>query len=119
MSAAGDALHMFPTRVARFRIWTEPTNSAASASAGYDVGHRRQRAEREEPVLLANLGVQLGDALDIDDDPGAKRPIAQADDQVCAAGERPGIGAVPVDQGDGVIEPGRTLVGEGSHGSGP
>ena len=33
VSAAGEALHRFPTSVARFRIWTEPTTAAASASA--------------------------------------------------------------------------------------
>ena len=33
MSAAGDALQMLPASVARFRICTDPTTSAASASA--------------------------------------------------------------------------------------
>ena len=33
VSAAGDALHRFPASVARFRICTEPTTAAASASA--------------------------------------------------------------------------------------
>ena len=33
VSAAGDALQMLPARVARFRICTDPTTSAASASA--------------------------------------------------------------------------------------
>ncbi len=33
VSAAGEALQMFPASVARFRIWTEPTYAAASASA--------------------------------------------------------------------------------------
>src|SRR5215218_1221314 len=33
VSAAGDALHRLPASVARFRIWTEPTTAAASASA--------------------------------------------------------------------------------------
>ena len=33
MSAAGDALTRLPASVARFRIWTEPTTAAASASA--------------------------------------------------------------------------------------
>ena len=33
MSAAGEALTRFPASVARFRIWTEPTTAAASASA--------------------------------------------------------------------------------------
>src|SRR5512140_921347 len=35
VSAAGEALHTFPARVARLRIWTDPTTAAASARAGY------------------------------------------------------------------------------------
>ena len=33
VSAAGEALQMLPASVARFRIWTDPTTAAASASA--------------------------------------------------------------------------------------
>ena len=59
MSAAGEALQMLPTTVARLRICTEPTQPAASASAGkwridlgalLDLPHDGGGAEAQAPV---------------------------------------------------------------------
>ena len=109
MSAAGDALQMLPASVARFRIWTEPTTAAASASAwksrriagvGGDVGHRRPRAERQPAFAVTDAIVKLGDPLEIDDDPRLDRSVAQPDDQVGAAGEQARIGPELGKQGD-------------------
>ena len=116
---------MLPASVARFRIWTEPTTAAASASAsvvapdplvGGDVGHHRPRADRAgRPSVSRISAVELGDPLDVDDDPRPDRPVAQPDDQVGAAGQQPRVRAVLGEQGDGVVEAGRPLVGEGAH----
>ncbi len=45
MSAAGDALPMFPASVARLRIWTDPTTAAPSARA------RKSRRIRGSSVM--------------------------------------------------------------------
>ena len=53
--------------------------------------------------------------LDVDDEPRRDRAVAQPDDQVGAAGQQAGVGAVLVEQRDGVGEAGRSFVGEGAH----
>jgi hypothetical protein len=55
---------MLPASVARFRIWTDPTYSAASD----DVGHRRERAESQVAVGFADLAIELPDPLHVHDD---------------------------------------------------
>jgi len=48
VSAAGEALQTLPARVARFRIWTDPTTAAASARAGK---WRRTRSSATRSVI--------------------------------------------------------------------
>ena len=88
---------------------------APDPRVGRDVGHHRPRPDRQPAVALADLAVQLGDPLEVDDDSRLDRPVAQPDDQVGPAGEQPRLGAALAEQGDGVAERGRSLVREGSH----
>ena len=94
---------MLPASVARFRIWTEPTTGpprpapgiAPDPRVGDDRRHRRPCADRSDAVSVSRmLGVQLGDALDVDDQARLERPVTQPDDQVRAAGQsRVGAGS--------------------------
>ena len=116
---------MLPASVARFRIWTDPTTAAASARAGEvapdplvdgDVGHHR-RAPRYQtlPVGLADLAIELGDPLDVDDEARPDRAVAESDDQVGPAGEQPRRRGRAREQRERPVEAGRSLVREGAH----
>ena len=98
VSAAGDALQMLPASVARFRICTDPTTSAASASAANrrsdrrvlgDVGHHGPGADHQPVPLVPDPRRQLRHPLHVDHHVGRDRPVAETDDQVRPAGQRP------------------------------
>ena len=124
MSAAGDALQMLPASVARFRIWTEPTTAAASASAGKC---RRTSGSAATSVItvvapmttrpsdLADAGPELGDPLDVDHDGRRGRPVAEPDDQVRASGQDAGVRTVGVEERDRLGQGRGPGVGEGVH----
>ena len=68
---------------------------------GGDLGHHRPGADYQVAVALADLGVELVDPLDIDDEARLERSVTQPDDQVCPTGERTGLGTVLGEQRDG------------------
>ena len=124
MSAAGEALQMLPASVARFRIWADPTTAAPSASASIvapdalvadDVRHHGPGPDPQGRAVFADVAVELGDPLDVDDGPRPDRAVAEPDDQVGATGQGARLGIPRGEQGDGVIEAGRPLVLEGTH----
>ena len=69
---------MLPASVARFRIWTEPTTAAASASAGWSRATRSSAtmsviivrapiaSPTSAPLTFPDLRVELLDPLDVD-----------------------------------------------------
>ena len=83
---------------------------------GDDVGHHRPRADRQPGLAgVPDLRVELLDPFDIDHDPRPDGPVAEPDDQVRPTRQRTRIGPVLGEQGDSVVEMGRSLVREGSH----
>ena len=128
MSAAGDALHMLPASVARLRIWTEPTTAAASARAGKCVRTRSSPARsastvsaviESRPSARVMAGRSAGMRFRSTTTAGAERPVPEADDQIRAAGEEPGAGAVSLEQGYRLGQRLRALVAESLHGPAP
>ena len=115
VSAAGEALQMFPASVARFRIWTAPTTAAASASAWWS---RRIRSSATMSVITASapivsplavtdfpdLRVELLDPFHVDHDPRPDGPVTEPDDQVRPTRQRTRLRPVLVQQRDSVVE---------------
>ena len=77
-----------------------------TADAGVlgDVGHDGPRPDPEPAVVLADPGVELGDALDVDHGPRPDGPVAEPDDQVRAPGEEACLGPGVVEQRDGLAD---------------
>ena len=125
VSAAGDALQMLPASVARFRICTDPTTSAASASAANRVRIVASSAMSvitvpapitSRPPSCRIPGASSGTRFTSTTTAGRDRPVAQADDQVRPTGQRPRRRAVRHQQPDGFAQGSRSFVGEPLHG---
>ena len=116
---------MLPARVARFRICTDPTTSAASASAANRVRIVASSAMSvitvpapiDQPLaLVPDPGRELRYPLHVDHHAGIDRPVAEANDQVRPAGKWPRRRAVRHQQPDGLAQVSRSFVGEPLHG---
>ena len=125
VSAAGEALQMLPARVARLRIWTEPTTAAASASAGKCGGRRASAAMSvmtvsapidSRPSASVMAGRELGNPLGVDDqDLGRSVPSRRAMIRSVPPASSLRAGALALEDGDGLRQRLGALVAEGLH----
>ncbi len=124
VSAAGDALQMFPASVARLRICTDPTDVAASTRAGKC---RWMRSSAMMSVSTARAPIRRPASVSTTSDPSApmcltiddnRRPHVaepQPDQHIGPPGQQPGARTVLGQQAQRLAQAVRPRIAEGSH----